>query len=78
MLTRLEDYALIGDLHTAAIVSRDGSIDWLCLASLRLRCLLRRLAWNFTTRPLGSNTDRDGQEDQTTVSTQHAGARNGG
>src|SRR5580700_9480837 len=31
MAARIEHYGFVGDLHGSALVSRDGSVDWLCM-----------------------------------------------
>jgi GH15 family glucan-1,4-alpha-glucosidase len=60
-MPRIEDYALLGDLHTAALVSTAGSVDWLCLprfdSSAAFAALLHDAqAGHWTLAPAGSNT----------------------
>ncbi len=51
----IEDYALLSDCHTAALVSRDGSVDWLCFPRFDAPSLLARLldddAGHWSIRP---------------------------
>ena len=42
-MARIEDYALLGDLHTAALVSSEGAIDWLCMPRFDSPALLASL-----------------------------------
>ncbi len=58
---KIEDYALLGDLHTAALVSTAGSVDWLCLprfdSPAAFAALLHtREAGHWTLAPAGGST----------------------
>jgi GH15 family glucan-1,4-alpha-glucosidase len=72
----IEEYALIGDCHTAALVGSDGSIDWLCLPRFDSASTFGALLGddehgNWSIRPVGAArcTDRHYQGDTFTLVT---------
>jgi GH15 family glucan-1,4-alpha-glucosidase len=59
-MPKIEDYALLGDLHTAALVSTAGSVDWLCLPRFDSSAVFASLlhdeqAGHWTLRPAAAN-----------------------
>ncbi len=84
MTRPIEDYALIGDTHTAALVSRDGSIDWLCLPRFDSGACFAALvgdedngSWRLAPRDPVTSTRRAYRTDSMVVETVHevAGGR---
>ncbi|MFE2159494.1 glycoside hydrolase family 15 protein [Streptomyces lydicus] len=76
MHPHIEDYALIGDLQTAALVGRDGSIDWLCLPRFDSPACFAALLggrdnghWSLSPRSPGARAERSYRGDSLILDT---------
>jgi len=78
----ISDYALIGDCHSAALISRAGSIDWCCLPRFDSdSCFGRLLDWkqggHFTITPKGkARVSREYVSDTLVLQTTYRSGRN--
>jgi GH15 family glucan-1,4-alpha-glucosidase len=75
----IEDYALVGDTRTAALVGRDGSIDWLCLPRFDSDACFANLLgdpehgrWSLQPRDAGARVTRRYRGDTLVLETQFA------
>jgi GH15 family glucan-1,4-alpha-glucosidase len=75
----IEDYALIGDCRTGALVSAEGSVDWLCLPAFDGEPIFGRLidpdnGGSFVIRPEGRSVSRRYRDDSVVLETTWEGA----
>lgn len=78
MSKRIEDYALIGDQRSAALVARDGSVDWLCWPHFDSDACFAALlgdagngCWKLAPDELPQRTTRRYRDDTLILETRH-------
>ena len=77
MTTALEDLAMIGDGETVALVSREGSIEWLCLPRFNSAACCAALLGTGEHGYWAISPEGADQEERAALRLRHAGARDG-